>query len=64
VFQALPESPIVVVGQKIDFDLSLTLFDQLSFKTETFPSEIDDMVKKQKSRSKHCFLRQTIYFLR
>jgi hypothetical protein len=41
-----PDRSIMMIGQRIDFDLQLNLFDALSFEPKTLLKEIDEMVQR------------------
>jgi hypothetical protein len=46
VYTAAGDRPIVVIGQRIDFDLNLDLYAELSFSQRSLLLEIDEMVDK------------------
>jgi hypothetical protein len=48
VYRAIGDAPIVVIGQRIDFDLNETLFAELSFSQGSLLPEIDAMVRKSR----------------
>jgi hypothetical protein len=48
VFRAMEGRGIVVIGQRIDFDLEMARFEKLSFRQESLLGEIDEMVENSK----------------
>jgi hypothetical protein len=46
VYRAAGDRPIVVIGQRIDFDLNLDLYGKLSFEQHSLLRKIDEMVDK------------------